>query len=136
MTRAYEREPAERVWGEPEIVELGLNEEGNKQWFMATREGFQEVGEDGCLQLDMQHFTVGTRITLEEPLDDTSCSPPSLQSHARDDIPSDVLNAAWAALFGENIVRTPHRKLLVLGCARLVMAERAKARAKHWEPSA
>lgn len=66
--RAYEKEPANRTFGEPEIVELGLDDDGNRQWYVATREGFEEVGENGVLQLDMQHFAVGTRITLEEPL--------------------------------------------------------------------
>ena len=66
--RAYEKEPANKVFGEPEVVELGLDHDGNRQWFLATREGFEEVGDDGVLQLDRQHFQVGTRITLQEPL--------------------------------------------------------------------
>jgi len=47
--------------------------------------------------------------------------------HPGDGIPSDVIEAAWTALFDVNIVRTPHRKLFVLACARLVMAERNRA---------
>lgn len=73
--RAYEKEPANKVFGEPEIVELGIDDDGKRQWYMATREGFQEVGENGVLMLDMQHFTVGTRITLQEPLEDESPCP-------------------------------------------------------------
>lgn len=153
--RAYENEPANKVFGEPEIVELGLDEKGNRQWYMATREGFEEVGENGVLQLDMEHFEIGTRITLEEPLPSVtnphhpapdgedsspcpscgneergqggylSCECPAPRSNS-EDVRPDVLAAAWTALFGQNIVRTPQRKLLVLACARLVMAERAK----------
>ena len=66
--RAHEKEPSQTMFGEPEIVELGIDENGNRQWYMATREGFEEVGEDGVLKLNRQHFEVGTRITLEEPL--------------------------------------------------------------------
>ena len=77
--RAYEKEPVEKVFGEPEIVELGLDDNGNRHWYMATREDFEEVGENGVLQLDMQHFAIGTRITLEEPIEAELTTSPSLR---------------------------------------------------------
>jgi hypothetical protein len=66
--RATEKEPATRVFGEPEIVELGLDDAGNRQWYVSTREGFEETGENGVLMLDERHFAIGTRLTLQEPL--------------------------------------------------------------------
>lgn len=69
--RAYEKEPSTKTFGEPEVIELGIDHNGNRQWFMATREGFQEVGDiGGTLVLDMMHFAIGTRVTVEEPLPD------------------------------------------------------------------
>lgn len=66
--RAYEKEPVYEHISEPEIIELGIDDNGEKQWYMATREGFEEVGnDDGVLTLDRKHFNVGTRIELVEP---------------------------------------------------------------------
>lgn len=70
MTREFEFEPKDPVFGQSERVELGRDHNGELQWYMATREGWQEVGKDGVLKLDKTHFAVGTRITLEEPLPD------------------------------------------------------------------
>lgn len=50
--------------GNMEAVELGIDHNGNKQWYMSTREGWEEVGEDGTLKLSSEHFEVGTRIEL------------------------------------------------------------------------
>ena len=58
--RNYEKEPVYEYTGE--------DDRGEKQWYMATREGFEEVGNDeGVLTLDRKHFNVGTRIELVEP---------------------------------------------------------------------
>jgi hypothetical protein len=57
-----------QVFGEPEVVTLELDDDGNRRWLLSTREGLQEIGEGGVLQLDRDHFAVGTRITLEEPI--------------------------------------------------------------------
>lgn len=67
--RAYEKEPSERQFGEPEIVELGIDDKGNRQWYMATREGWEEIGEAGVISLCSGHLNVGTRITLQEPIE-------------------------------------------------------------------
>ncbi len=53
-----------------EKVELRLDEDGVKRWWMGTREGWQHVGHDGLvLELLAEHFNVGTKITLEEPIE-------------------------------------------------------------------
>lgn len=48
-----------------ELVHLGLDHRGKKCWFISTREGWEEAGENGkVLMLDADHFTVGTKIEL------------------------------------------------------------------------
>lgn len=60
----------ERIeWAEPENVELRLDEDGVKRWYLGTRDGWQHCGRDGLtLELSAAHFAVGTKITLEEPI--------------------------------------------------------------------
>lgn len=56
--------------GEIEVVELGLDHNGKKQWFYSSREGWEETGlKDGCLMLDCAHYKVGTRIELSETIE-------------------------------------------------------------------
>lgn len=42
------------------------------------------------------------------------------------EIPKDLMDRAWLALFGPNIVKTPIRKVLVLAAARFALAEAAR----------
>lgn len=53
--------------GNVEIVELGLDHNGQKQWYADTREGWVEVGSDNTLKLSAEHFEVGTKIKLTNP---------------------------------------------------------------------
>lgn len=53
-----------------ENVELRLDDDGVKRWWMGTREGWQPVGHGGViLELRAEHFKAGTKITLEEPIE-------------------------------------------------------------------
>jgi hypothetical protein len=63
------REDIHQVYepADTELVELGVDHNGKKQWFMSTREGWCEVGEKGVLMLDHRHFEVGTKIELTNP---------------------------------------------------------------------
>ena len=55
--------------GEIEVVELGVDHDGKPQWYMSTREGWQEVGIAGtCLILPHEYYAIGTRIELSEPI--------------------------------------------------------------------
>lgn len=55
---------------QPENVELRLDEYGNKKWYLSTRDGWQECGHDGLiLELSVEHFSVGTKIELTEPVE-------------------------------------------------------------------
>lgn len=58
-------------FGEPETVELRLCDDGVRRWHLATREGWQVTGlDDGTtLMLTADHFTIGTKITLCEPIE-------------------------------------------------------------------
>ena len=57
--------------GRPEIVELGLDDDGNPQWYMSCDDGWNEVGApDGTLTLSAENYAVGTRIELTETLPD------------------------------------------------------------------
>lgn len=67
--RDQDKERSFKFFGTPEIVELGIDDRGNRQWYISTREGWEETGEDGVLQLDMRHFAIGTQIVLTEPID-------------------------------------------------------------------
>lgn len=53
--------------GNVEIVELGIDHNGNKQWFGNSRDGWVEVGKDNILTLNAEHFEVGTKIELTNP---------------------------------------------------------------------
>ncbi|MCV0427561.1 MAG: hypothetical protein K5905_19045 [Roseibium sp.] len=53
--------------GDVEFVELGVDHDGNKQWFISTREGWEETGVDNVLMLNAEHFEVGTKIELTNP---------------------------------------------------------------------
>lgn len=54
---------------EPENVELRLDEHGNKKWYLSTRDGWVECGHKGLvLELSTDHFNVGTKIELKEPI--------------------------------------------------------------------
>ena len=58
-------------WSEPENVELVLDEDGVKRWMLSTRDGQVRVGRDGCiLEMRAEHYKAGTKICLEEPLED------------------------------------------------------------------
>lgn len=53
----------------PENVELRLDEDGVKRWYIGTMDGWQHCGHGGLtLELSAEHFNVGTKITLEEPI--------------------------------------------------------------------
>lgn len=52
--------------GEVEVVELGIDHNGDKQWYLSTREGWHEVGRNGQLIIDKEYCTVGTRIEVSE----------------------------------------------------------------------
>jgi len=65
MSREDIHEDYEGQRGEVEVVELGLDHNGKKHWYIQTREGWDEVGlDDGTLVLSMDHYAVGTRIEL------------------------------------------------------------------------
>lgn len=53
--------------GDVETVELGIDHDGKKQWYISTREGWEETGVDNVLMLDAEHFEVGTKIELTNP---------------------------------------------------------------------
>lgn len=56
--------------GPPENVELRLDDDGVKRWWISTRDGWQHAGHKGrVLELDADHFNVGTKIELVEPLE-------------------------------------------------------------------
>ena len=56
-------------WAMPENVELRMDSDGIKRWWISTREGWEHAGHDGLvLELSSEHFEVGTLITLEEPI--------------------------------------------------------------------
>lgn len=56
-------------WSEPENVELRLDDDGVKRWYLGTREGWQRCGHEGrTLEMFADHYAVGTKITLEEPI--------------------------------------------------------------------
>lgn len=47
---------------QPENVELRLDEYGNKKWYLATRDGWQECGHNGLvLELSVEHFSLGIK---------------------------------------------------------------------------
>ena len=55
--------------GALENVELRLDDDGVKRWWIGTRDGWQHVGHKGLtLELSAAHFEVGTTITLVEPI--------------------------------------------------------------------
>lgn len=56
--------------GNVEVVELGIDHNGKKQWYSDTREGWEEIGVKNVLMLDAQHFEVGTRLELTNPAPD------------------------------------------------------------------
>lgn len=57
-------------WYDPEQVELRLDEEGHKRWYLSTRDGWVLAGHNGkTLELSVEHFSIGTRIELKEPVD-------------------------------------------------------------------
>ena len=51
-------------YGFVEIVELGVDHNGNKQWYASTQDGWEEIGKDGVLELSAEHSEAGTRIEL------------------------------------------------------------------------
>lgn len=53
--------------GNVETIELGIDDDGKKQWYEDTRDGWEEVGENNVLMLDAEHFEVGTKIELTNP---------------------------------------------------------------------
>ena len=59
-------------WCEPEKVELRLDEDGIKRWYLSTREGWQRVGrqEGRELLLNTAFYKLGTRFMLVEPRED------------------------------------------------------------------
>ncbi|WP_319568357.1 hypothetical protein [Cohaesibacter marisflavi] len=58
-------------WSEPENLELVLDEDGVKRWMLSTRDGQVRVGHDGLvLEMRAEHYKAGTKLCLEEPLED------------------------------------------------------------------
>ena len=53
--------------GAVEKVELGVDHDGNKQWYVETRDGWEETGVENVLMMDAEHFEVGTKIELTNP---------------------------------------------------------------------
>lgn len=58
--------------GEPENVELRLDDDGVKRWYLSTREGWQVCGVDDGRKLIMSAhlYEAGTTLTLVEPIND------------------------------------------------------------------
>ena len=60
----------EHDYGNVEVAELGVDHNGNKQWFASTREGWDETGtDDGNLILSKENNPVGTRVELSIPIE-------------------------------------------------------------------
>lgn len=57
----------EDKFGEPERVEVRLNDEGGKEFFVSTRDGCESLGVE--IHMLAEHYAAGTCITLEEPLE-------------------------------------------------------------------
>jgi len=60
--KTYER-------GQAEVVELGIDHNGQKQWYVNARGEWHEVSLNGNLVLNQDYYKVGTRIELTETLE-------------------------------------------------------------------
>lgn len=69
MGRGVLRKLMDKEYFQPEVVELKMDGEGNKKWYLFTRDGPVPAGHSGnTLELSVDHFNVGTRIELLEPI--------------------------------------------------------------------
>lgn len=55
-----------RAFGEPEQVEVRLDDEGRPSFFFSTRDGWEDLGPK--LRMAADSYAIGTKITLREPL--------------------------------------------------------------------
>jgi len=54
------------VFGESERVEVRLDDDGKPTFFFSSRDGWEDLGPE--LRMAAEHYAIGTKITLEEPL--------------------------------------------------------------------
>lgn len=54
------------VFGEPEQVEVRLDDDGKPAFFFSSRDGWENLGPEICMSADT--YAIGTKITLREPL--------------------------------------------------------------------
>lgn len=54
------------VFGEPERVEVRLDDDGRPAFFFSSREGWENLGPE--LRMAADTYAIGTKITLWEPL--------------------------------------------------------------------
>ena len=62
---------ADAELSEPENLEVRRDDDGVKRFWLSTREGWQHAGHEGrTLEMNADHYNVGTTITLVEPIED------------------------------------------------------------------
>ncbi|WP_155987325.1 hypothetical protein [Paracoccus pantotrophus] len=54
------------VFGEPEIVEVRLDDDGNPAFFFSSRDGWVNLGPE--IRMAADTYAIGTVITIQEPL--------------------------------------------------------------------
>lgn len=54
------------VFGEPERVKVDLNDQGERTFFVGTRDGWEDIG--SIIELWARFYAIGTQIELKEPL--------------------------------------------------------------------
>ncbi|WP_156429018.1 hypothetical protein [Paracoccus aminovorans] len=54
------------AFGEPERVEVRLDDDGRPSFFSSTRDGWADLGPE--LRMAADAYAIGTEITLREPL--------------------------------------------------------------------
>lgn len=60
-----------RPFGEPKTVELRMCDDGEPRWHASSRDGWEVTGmADGTtLSMKASHFAVGSKLTLQEPIE-------------------------------------------------------------------
>ncbi|MGB1214955.1 MAG: hypothetical protein ACPG4X_16425 [Pikeienuella sp.] len=69
MSREDESLPEKHLSDPTSRLDRGVDHDGNAQWYISTREGWQEAGtREGMIIMDPDHFPLGSVLELREPI--------------------------------------------------------------------